>query len=148
MVRFQTNPQISASGNKYFFLLKDLWVAPRTPRAWLYWAPDYVEFKSLCDFSFWTNEHWGYVFVFPLVKDRISRAEQSYAVTSEPSACIMPAQISPTKTTRVSRPYVTKRGWEANICRTIQSAGTKVKRKSARTMFSDHFLVLVSPLLL
>lgn len=74
---------------------------PRTPRAWLYWALhySYVEFRSpRCDFSFGTSDHQGHVF-FLLVEDRISRAEQSYAVASELSTCIMPAQISSTKAT-------------------------------------------------
>lgn len=108
----------------------------RTPSAWLCWVLDYsyVEFRSpLCDFSFWTSDHRGHVF-FLLVEDRISRAEQSYAVASEPSTCIMPAQISSTKATRVSRPNITKRGWEDEYL----PNNTVFQNKDEKEVSEDH----------
>lgn len=87
---------------------------PRTPRAWLYWALDYLMLSLglLCVISHSGPVTTRHIFFLLLVEDRISRAEQSYAVASEPSTCIMPAQNLSTKANRVSTPNVTKRGME------------------------------------
>lgn len=73
--------------------------------------------------------------IFPHGEGRISRAEHSYAVASEPLTYIMPTQISSTKATHVSRLNTMKRGWRN---RYLPNNNTIFQNKGKKEVNKDH----------
>lgn len=104
---------------------------PRTPRAWLCWALhySYVEFRSpRCDFSFGTSDHQGHVFFswWKTGYQELSKVIQ-WHLNLPLASCLL--RFHQPKQLECPDPTSRRGDGRTNICQTIQSARTKVKRQ-------------------